>query len=84
VKVTKVNVIRFESATSEFLACSCGNTVMASGFDSFHWFGGHTSTNSNSNCPGVHYQCNACTAMACVKNETREIMQFAAAAQAVR
>ena len=79
-----MNAIRFESETSEFLECDCGNTVMDSGFDWFHWMGGHSGTNSNSDCPGVHYQCNSCIAMACVKYESREIMQFAAGAQAVR
>jgi len=42
--------IAFEDATSEFLACSCGNNVMDSGFDAV----------AEDGCENQHYVCNGC------------------------
>ena len=47
--------IKFESKSSEFLACSCGNDVMQSGFD-----------HVNDACENPHLTCNRCEAFACV------------------
>lgn len=50
-----MSVIAFESETSEFLACSCGNTVNNHGFDDV-----------DSECENPHYKCGLCGAYACV------------------
>jgi hypothetical protein len=42
--------IAFEDATSEFLACSCGNNVMDSGFDPV----------AEDGCENQHFVCNGC------------------------
>jgi len=47
--------IRFEDAKSEFLACSCRNTVMDNGFEAF-----------DAECENMHYACAKCGATACV------------------
>lgn len=54
--------IGFEDVTSEFLDCSCGNTVMHSGFDFY-----------SSPCGVTHYKCNKCHAYACVDESTRRV-----------
>jgi len=56
-------IIAFESATSEFLECSCGNSVMASGFDQL----------GAENCELMHYQCLSCNAFACVDYSNRVV-----------
>lgn len=57
-------IIAFESATSEFLECSCGNSVMASGFDQLA-----------TGCENVHYRCarSECAAIACVDFSLRVV-----------
>jgi hypothetical protein len=55
-------IIAFESATSEFLDCSCGNNVMASGFDQL-----------GSDCELMHYQCLSCNGVACVDYVNRVV-----------
>ena len=52
---TKKGQISFATATSEFLACSCGNDVMDSGFEVV-----------DADCENMHYQCCKCEASACV------------------
>jgi hypothetical protein len=42
--------VAFEDATSEFLACSCGNNVMDSGFDPV----------AQGGCESQHFVCNGC------------------------
>lgn len=56
--------ISFEDAKSEFLACSCGNNVMDSGFDV---------DTDNEECENMHFMCNSCEAVACVDFDTRII-----------
>tara|TARA_R110000868_G_scaffold22336_2_gene91478 strand:- start:320 stop:550 length:231 start_codon:yes stop_codon:yes gene_type:complete len=56
-------IIAFESATSEFLECSCGNTVMDSGFDQI----------DAEDCALMHYQCAKCNAFACVDDGNRVV-----------
>ena len=58
-----MSVIAFETATSELLECSCGNTVMDSGFD-------HVGAE---NCQLVHYQCARCYQFACVDYVNRVV-----------
>ena len=48
--------IKFESKSSELFQCSCGNDVMASGFDRLEGI----------QCENPHYQCNRCETYACV------------------
>lgn len=60
---TKKGQISFESATSEFLACSCGNDVMDSGFEYVE----------QTYCENQHYMCNRCEARACVDEMLRII-----------
>lgn len=76
VKMTQGH-IKFEDATSEALACSCGNNTMDSGFDVVE-----------SNCEDQHYVCNDCSAIACVDFGFRYVNNIDAAqagiAQAVR
>ena len=54
--------ISFEDAKSEFLACSCGNNTMDSGFDV-----------ADAECENTHYACNDCEAVACVDFASRII-----------
>ena len=53
---TKKGQISFATATSEFLACSCGNDVMDSGFEYVE----------QTYCENQHYVCARCEARACV------------------
>lgn len=68
--------IKFETKTSESLSCTCGNDVMDSGFDTL-----------DSNCENPHYECNKCSAYACVDFTFRVVNNIDAAqagVQAVR
>jgi hypothetical protein len=58
-----MSVIAFETATSELLECSCGNTVMDSGFDDL----------GAVDCELVHYQCASCYQFACVDYVNRVV-----------
>lgn len=67
---TKKGQISFESVEygsfrtlSEFLACSCGNDVMNSGFEYV----------PQTYCENPHYECARCEARACVDFELRII-----------
>ena len=60
--------IKFEDATSEALACSCGNSTMDSGFN-----------DAESNCENSHYVCNSCSAIACVDYDFRCVNNIDAA-----
>jgi hypothetical protein len=53
--------LKFESKTSEFLECSCGNDVMSDGFDMMEGVV----------CENPHYVCGRCSAYACVDYEMR-------------
>ncbi len=55
--------ISFEDAKSEFLACSCGNNTMDSGFD----------VDSDADCENMHFMCNSCETIACVDFSMRII-----------
>ena len=48
--------IKFEDAKSEFLACSCRNNAMDSGFEVI----------DQTYCENMHYECCKCSAVACV------------------
>jgi hypothetical protein len=52
--------IAFESKTSEFLECSCGNNVMQDGFEDI-----------GDACENPHYKCGGCGAYACVDYDLR-------------
>ena len=52
--------IAFESKTSEFLECSCGNNVMQDGFEDI-----------GDACENPHYKCGKCGAYACVDYDFR-------------
>ncbi len=65
--------IKFESKTSELLECTCGNTVMDSGFDAIE-----------SGCEDMHYECNRCHAYACVDQALRIVNNIDAAQVGVK
>jgi|688.fasta_scaffold459725_3 hypothetical protein len=54
--------ISFEDAKSEFLACSCRNTVMDNGFEEV-----------DADCENIHFMCCSCEAVACVDFSMRII-----------
>ena len=59
-------IIGFEDVNSDFLDCTCGNTVMDSGFDSI-----------TSDCGRTHYECNRCKAYACIDEGLRIVRKIA-------
>jgi len=64
--------IKFEDATSQFLACTCGNDTMDSGFDSIET-GLESIHDECSTYVTQHYICNNCEVKACVNFSMRLI-----------
>ena len=56
----EAGTISFETKTSEFLECSCGNNVSADGFEELP-----------QSCENPHYKCGSCGAFACVDYDFR-------------